>query len=135
MLGVICAMEVELSGLVALMENKEKVNIIGYEFIKGEIFGKKLVVALCGVERLFEKMLSNIKEVKARGAVVFSCSEKANKQIEREAMINVYIPKTHNLFTASVEIIPFQLFAYYVAAAKGCDIDKPRNLAKSVTVE
>jgi len=95
----------------------------------------QLVVALCGVERLFEKMLSNIKEVKARGAVVFSCSEKANKQIEREAMINVYIPKTHNLFTASVEIIPFQLFAYYVAAAKGCDIDKPRNLAKSVTVE
>ncbi|MBE5730641.1 MAG: 5'-methylthioadenosine/S-adenosylhomocysteine nucleosidase [Clostridiales bacterium] len=49
MLGVICAMEVELSGLVALMENKEKVNIIGYEFIKGEIFGKKLVVALCGI--------------------------------------------------------------------------------------
>ncbi|NLY42387.1 MAG: glutamine--fructose-6-phosphate transaminase (isomerizing) [Clostridiaceae bacterium] len=94
-----------------------------------------LVVAVATQEHLFEKMLSNIKEVKARGAVVLAIAQEGNTEIEKEADYVIYIPKTDPLLTSSLTVIPLQLFAYYVAVAKGCDVDKPRNLAKSVTVE
>ncbi len=94
-----------------------------------------LVVALATQEDLFEKILSNIKEVKARGAKVFAIAQEGNTAIEKEADFVVYIPKTENIFTPSLTVVPLQLFSYYVAVNKGCDVDKPRNLAKSVTVE
>ena len=93
------------------------------------------VFALCACERLNEKMLSNIKEVSARGARVIACLSDQNSSIKKEVQAVINIPKTDPLFSASTEVIPFQLFAYYTALSKGCDIDKPRNLAKSVTVE
>ena len=95
----------------------------------------RLVIALACYERLFDKMMSNIKEVKARGAKVLATAIEGNTTILTEADDVIYIPRTNPLFLASVEVIPLQLFAYYVARDNGCDIDKPRNLAKSVTVE
>ena len=93
------------------------------------------VIALCCQNRLFDKMLSNIREVKARGAVVMALAGESNQAILDAADDAVLIPETDPLFMASLEVVPLQLFAYYVASANGCDIDKPRNLAKSVTVE
>ncbi len=93
------------------------------------------VVALCCYERLFDKMMSNIKEVKARGARVLAVVLEGNKQIFAEADDVLFVPRTEELFNTLPEIIPLQLLAYYVALANGCDIDKPKNLAKSVTVE
>lgn len=94
-----------------------------------------LVVALATVDSLFDKMLSNIKEVKARGAVVWAIAKEGNTQIESEADHVFYVPKSVDEFMPSVVVPPLQLFGYYVSALKGLDIDKPRNLAKSVTVE
>ena len=95
----------------------------------------RLVIALCCEDRLFDKMLSNIREVKARGAVVMALASERNTAITETADESVFLPETDPLFMASLEVVPLQLFAYYVASANGCDIDKPRNLAKSVTVE
>lgn len=95
----------------------------------------RTVIALACYEELFEKLLSNIKEVKARGAQVIACAVEGHTEIAKEAENVIYIPKTDPLLLASLEVIPFQIYAYYVALYKGCDIDKPRNLAKSVTVE
>lgn len=94
-----------------------------------------LVVALCTVEELFEKMLSNIKEVKARGAVVIAVAKEGHTDIEKEADHVIYIPDIDETVLPSEVVVPLQLFAYYVSSLKGLDIDKPRNLAKSVTVE
>ncbi|MBE5865623.1 MAG: glutamine--fructose-6-phosphate transaminase (isomerizing) [Lachnospiraceae bacterium] len=94
-----------------------------------------LVVAVSTQEDLFAKTISNIVEVKARGAFVMAVTNEGNKAIEKAADYVVYLPETCNWFTNSLAIIPLQLFAYYVALARGCDVDKPRNLAKSVTVE
>ncbi len=94
-----------------------------------------LVVAICTVEELFEKMLSNIKEVKARGAVVIAIAKEGHTDIEKEADHVIYVPDTDETIMPSEVVVPLQLFAYYVASLKGLDIDKPRNLAKSVTVE
>ena len=80
-------------------------------------------------------MLSNIVEVKTRGAFVLAVTNEENKEIEKVADYVLYIPKTNSYLTNSLAIIPLQLFGYYVALGKGCDVDKPRNLAKSVTVE
>ncbi len=92
-------------------------------------------VALCGCERLFDKMLNNIKEVRARGARILACVPQDSIAFKDDKIKVITIPKTNPLLLASLEIIPFQLLAYYVALQGGCDIDKPRNLAKSVTVE
>ena len=94
-----------------------------------------LVVALATQDELFDKMLSNIKEVKARGAVVLAVAQEGNTEIEKVADFALYIPKTDAILTSILTVVPLQLFAYYVAVEKGCDVDKPRNLAKSVTVE
>lgn len=94
-----------------------------------------VVVALCSVKKMFDKMLSNIKEVKARGAIVIAIAEEGHTEIEREADHVIYVPKCDEFVMPSEVVVPLQLFAYYVASLKGLDIDKPRNLAKSVTVE
>jgi glucosamine--fructose-6-phosphate aminotransferase (isomerizing) len=95
----------------------------------------RLVVSIACYEALYDKMISNIKEVKARGAKVMGVVLEGNRRMIAEADDVIYIPATEPLFAAVPEIIPLQLFAYYVAKENGCDIDKPKNLAKSVTVE
>ena len=95
----------------------------------------RLVVAVACQNQLFEKTLSNIREVKARGADIVAIVDESNTIIESETDKVLYIPSTDPLFTASLSVIPMQFLGYYVAASNGCDIDKPRNLAKSVTVE
>ena len=95
----------------------------------------RLVVAVACQNQLFEKTLSNIREVKARGADIIAIANENNAVIQSETDKVLYIPSTDPLFTASLSVIPMQFLGYYVAAANGCDIDKPRNLAKSVTVE
>ena len=94
-----------------------------------------LVVALCTYKPLKEKLVSNIKEVVARGAVVIALANEGDTNIEAVADHVIELPEWEELTMPSLAIIPLQLFAYYVASLKGCDIDKPRNLAKSVTVE
>ena len=96
---------------------------------------KRLVVALCCQEQLYDKMVSNIQEVKARGAKVLGVALEGNRRIFAEADDVLYVPRGERLFAALPEIVPLQLFAYYIARENGCSIDKPRNLAKSVTVE
>ena len=93
------------------------------------------VIALCCNRRIMEKTLSNIVEVKARGAEVLAVSYRDNTKILSVADDFIFIPKVADIFSAIVEIVPLQLLAYYVAKENGCDIDKPKNLAKSVTVE
>jgi fructoselysine-6-P-deglycase FrlB-like protein len=82
---------------------------------------------------LFEKTLSNIKEVKAREATVLALAMEGLCEVEKEADQVFYIPRTHPLLTPVLSVIPLQLLAYYAAVARGCDVDQPRNLAKSVT--
>ena len=94
-----------------------------------------LVVALVTQEQLYGKIVSNIVEVKTRGAFVLAVTNEDNKDIQKNTDYVFYIPKTNKNFTGLMATIPMQLFAYYVAVAKGCDVDQPRNLAKSVTVE
>ena len=94
-----------------------------------------LVAAVSTQPALYKKTLSNIVEVKSRGAFVLAVTNVGNTEIEKTADYVIYIPQTNPYFTDSLAIIPLQLFAYYVSVGKGCDVDKPRNLAKSVTVE
>lgn len=94
-----------------------------------------LIIAVATQEHLYEKMLSNIKEVKARGAYVIAIAKENQIEIEKTADKVLYIPETINELTPILSVIPLQLLAYYIAVARGCDIDKPKNLAKSVTVE
>ncbi|MDE6915953.1 MAG: glutamine--fructose-6-phosphate transaminase (isomerizing) [Lachnospiraceae bacterium] len=94
-----------------------------------------LVAAVATQDSLFGKALSNMVEVKARGAFVLAVTNEGNTDIEKAADYVIYIPRTSRYFANSLAIIPLQLFGYYVAVGKGCDVDKPRNLAKSVTVE
>ncbi|MGN0345177.1 MAG: glutamine--fructose-6-phosphate transaminase (isomerizing) [Lachnospiraceae bacterium] len=94
-----------------------------------------LVTAIVTQKDLYKKTMSNIVEVRSRGAVVLAVTNEDNTEIEKSADYVIYIPQTNKYFTNSLAIIPLQLFAYYVSVGKGCDVDKPRNLAKSVTVE
>ena len=94
-----------------------------------------LVAAVATQPALYAKTISNMIEVKARGAFLLAVTNEGNNEIEKAADYVIYIPKTNDYFTNSLAIIPLQLFGYYVAVGKGCDVDKPRNLAKSVTVE
>jgi len=94
-----------------------------------------LVAAVSTQPDLYKKTLSNIVEVKSRGAFVLAVTNVGNTEIEKTADYVIYIPETNPYFADSLAIIPLQLFAYYVSVGKGCDVDKPRNLAKSVTVE
>ena len=95
-----------------------------------------LVVALASWGDLFDKLMSNVKEVKARGADVVGITTRSHgAELAKSVDSAIQIPDTHPMFLPSLEVVPMQLFAYYVALMRGCDIDKPRNLAKSVTVE
>ncbi len=94
-----------------------------------------LVIALATGEELFDKTVSNVKEVKARGAVVMGVTTENQDDMDTVADHIIKIPCINETLLPSLTVIPLQLFGYYVASLKGCDIDKPRNLAKSVTVE
>ena len=94
-----------------------------------------LVIAVVTQEDLYKKSVSNIVEVKTRGAYVLSVTNDNNIDMEKTADSVIYIPQTNPYFANSLAIIPLQLFGYYVSVGKGLDVDKPRNLAKSVTVE
>jgi glucosamine--fructose-6-phosphate aminotransferase (isomerizing) len=94
-----------------------------------------LVVGVVTQEELFDKTVSNIREVKARGAKVLAIAMTGNTEIEKYADDVIYIPRTHWMLTSLLANIPQQLFAYNMAVGLGNDVDKPRNLAKSVTVE
>ena len=94
-----------------------------------------LVIGVMTQEALFEKTLSNMVEVKSRGAYLMGVTSYGNYSIEDTAGFTVYVPKVCNYFATSLAVVPLQLLAYYVSVAKGLDVDKPRNLAKSVTVE
>ncbi|HOS70233.1 MAG TPA: glutamine--fructose-6-phosphate transaminase (isomerizing) [Bacillota bacterium] len=94
-----------------------------------------IVMAVLTQDELYEKMVSNVKEVKARGAFVFAIAKEGNTEVEKVADYTLYIPKVSDILAPVVAVMPLQLLAYYMAVEKGCDVDKPRNLAKSVTVE
>jgi len=94
-----------------------------------------LVASVLTQEDLYKKAISNMVEVKTRGAFLLAVTNADNTEVEKTADYVIYLPKTNKYFTNSLAIIPLQLFGYYVALGKGCDVDKPRNLAKSVTVE
>lgn len=94
-----------------------------------------LVIGICTDKKLFEKTRSNMVEVKSRGAYLMGLTSYGNYSIEDTADFTVYIPQTDPYFTTSLAIIPLQLLGYYLSVAKGLNVDKPRNLAKSVTVE
>jgi glucosamine--fructose-6-phosphate aminotransferase (isomerizing) len=94
-----------------------------------------LVVGVCTQSRLFEKTRSNMVEVKSRGAYLMGLTSYGNYSIEDTADFTVYIPRSDEHFLTSLAIIPLQLLGYYLSVAKGLNVDKPRNLAKSVTVE
>ena len=95
-----------------------------------------LVIAVATIRSLFDKIMSNVKEVKARGADVLCLTlDSLAQEAEKTADHVLTVPETHPLLQPSLNIVPLQTFAYYTALARGCDVDKPRNLAKSVTVE
>ena len=95
-----------------------------------------LVIALATYGQLFDKAVSNMIEVQSRGATVLGLTDTTHEEaLGKHANAIITVPETHPLLMPSLAVVPMQLFAYYVALARGCDIDKPRNLAKSVTVE
>ena len=93
------------------------------------------VIALATQKSVYEKTLSNIKEVKARDAVVIGIAAAGDKELEKYLDHVIYVPDTDELLIPLLAVVPLQLLAYYAAITRGCDVDKPRNLAKSVTVE
>ena len=94
-----------------------------------------LIIGVLTQSDLYEKTVSNMVEVKSRGAYLCGITNSGNYEIEDTADFTVYIPKTEEIFEASLAVIPLQLMGYYMSVARGLDVDKPRNLAKSVTVE
>lgn len=93
------------------------------------------VIAIATQEKLFEKMVSNMEEVRARGAYVVAIAQSHNKDVEKAADKIIYIPNSDDILSPILAVVPMQLLAYHVSVLRGCDVDKPRNLAKSVTVE
>jgi glucosamine--fructose-6-phosphate aminotransferase (isomerizing) len=92
-------------------------------------------IAICPTDSVYEKMVSNIEEVKARKGPVIAIATQGNEEIKNLVDDVIYIPKTLEMLTPILSVIPLQLFAYHFGVLRGCDVDKPRNLAKSVTVE
>ncbi len=93
------------------------------------------VIALATQKSVYEKTLSNIKEVKARDAVVIGIAAQGDSELEKYLDHVIFVPETDELLIPLLTVVPLQLLAYYAAITRGCDVDKPRNLAKSVTVE
>jgi glutamine---fructose-6-phosphate transaminase (isomerizing) len=94
-----------------------------------------VVIALATQSGLYDKMVSNIREVTTRGAKVLALTTEGNTGIEQVVDSVLYLPNVTDILIPVLSVIPLQLLAYYTAVQKGCDVDKPRNLAKSVTVE
>ena len=94
-----------------------------------------LVIGVLTQDELYEKTISNMVECKSRGAYLMGLTTYGNYTVEDTAKFTVYVPKTDAHFMASLAVVPLQMLGYYVSVAKGLDVDKPRNLAKSVTVE
>ena len=92
-------------------------------------------IAISPSDSVYEKMISNIQEIKARKGKVIAVATEGNDDIKKLADDVIYIPKTLEMLAPILSVIPLQLFAYYMGVLRGCDVDKPRNLAKSVTVE
>jgi len=92
-------------------------------------------IAICPSDSVYEKMMSNIEEIKARGGPIIAVATEGNEKIKEIVDDVIYIPKTLEVLTPILSVIPFHLFAYYMGVLRGYDVDKPRNLAKSVTVE
>lgn len=93
------------------------------------------VVAIVTRDHVYDKMLSQVEQVKARGGIVIALATRGDEEIARKADYVIYVPHTPYLLSPVVNVIPLQLFAYHMAVRRGCDVDQPRNLAKSVTVE
>ena len=93
------------------------------------------VIAVATADRIYPKTLSNIVEVKTRGAFVLALTTPKHRDLSQVADYVLFVPETEPLFMGSLAIVLLQLFAYYVSLGRGLDVDKPRNLAKSVTVE
>ena len=93
------------------------------------------VVAVATECHVYSKILSNIQEVKARGAEVIAVATEGDDRIADLADEVLFVPRTHELLSPAVVTVPLQLLAYHIAKLRGCDVDQPRNLAKSVTVE
>ncbi len=93
------------------------------------------VVAICPQDGVRDKMLSNIEQVKARGGRVIAVATKGDADVADKADEVIWIPETSPQLTPILAVIPLQLLAYHIAVLRGCDVDQPRNLAKSVTVE
>lgn len=122
--------------LAALRLCKERgVKTLAIVNVVGSSIARELVVGIATQPDLFEKVMSNMVEVRSRGAYLFGLTTYGQYAIEDIVNFTVYVPRTEKLFSTSLAIIPLQLLAYYISCAKGLDVDKPRNLAKSVTVE
>jgi glucosamine--fructose-6-phosphate aminotransferase (isomerizing) len=93
------------------------------------------VVFIAMKDGTYEKVLSNVEEVRARGGRVIAIATEGDTHLETKADQVIHVPDTHPLLTPLLSVIPLQLLAYYIAVQRGCDVDQPRNLAKSVTVE
>lgn len=94
-----------------------------------------VVISLATQEELYDKIVSNVQEVVSRGAKVYMIAQEGHSEVQKTVSSAIYIPKAMDLLAPVISVIPLQLFSYYMAIKKGCDVDKPRNLAKSVTVE
>ncbi|MBI5149723.1 MAG: glutamine--fructose-6-phosphate transaminase (isomerizing) [Candidatus Omnitrophica bacterium] len=95
----------------------------------------RAVVCLAPQSPIYEKMVSNMQEIRARRGNIIAIATEGDKAIARHAHQTIYVPRTHDLLTPLLVAVPLQLLAYYIAVKLGCDVDQPRNLAKSVTVE
>jgi glucosamine--fructose-6-phosphate aminotransferase (isomerizing) len=93
------------------------------------------VIVLATQPHVYDKTISNLQEVKARDAIVIGIAQEGDHEIDKVADHVIYIPKTGKFLAPLLAVLPLQLLAYYAALTRGCDVDKPRNLAKSVTVE
>ena len=93
------------------------------------------VMVIATKSKVYDKILSNIEEAKARGAKIIAIANKDNKDIIKKSDYQIFVPEVDEILSPLINVIPLQFFAYFVSVMKGCDVDQPRNLAKSVTVE
>ena len=93
------------------------------------------VLAVVTKDHLYEKMISQVQQAKARGGVVIAIATEGDQLIEKEADHVIFVPEAPPLLAPIINVIPLQLLSYHIAVWRGCDVDQPRNLAKSVTVE
>ena len=124
-----------------ILEDKERIQWFAAKYANAhDVFfvGRGIDYAVIGVltqSELYEKTISNMLECKSRGAYLMGLTTYGKYETEDQVNFTVYVPKVDEHFVGSLAVIPLQLLGYYVSVAKGLDVDKPRNLAKSVTVE